>query len=125
MNFYEGTFFTHDGWTGYVFLNNNISFSHEEHLHHGGDLGYGTGSTSYIEGLWNYIKKLFIRIYYIMPRFHLLLYLREIEFRINVSKGDYDNTKRILKDIFKEIYNLNKYEFSEDILEEEEVLLLE
>ena len=123
QNIYEGTRFTHDGWNGYVFLNNNISFTHEEHLHGGGDFGYGTASTSYIEGLWNFIKKMFIRIYYIMPRFHLLLYLREIEFRINVSKGDFDNTKNILKDIFNEIYILNKYDFSNDILEEEEKIL--
>ena len=68
---------------------------------------------------------MFIRIYYIMSRFHLHLYLREIEFKINVSKRENDNTKRILKDIFIEIYNLNKYDFSGDILEEEEILLLE
>ena len=60
-----------------------------------------------------------------LPRFHLVLYLREIEFRINVSKGDYDNTKRILKDIFIEIYNLNQFEFSNVNIEEEKILLLE
>ena len=27
-NFMEGTHFTHDGWTGYNFLNNNINYSH-------------------------------------------------------------------------------------------------
>ena len=123
-NFYEGTHFTHDGWNGYIFLDNNISFTHEEHLHGGGDFGYGSYSTSHIEGLWNYIKKIFIRIYYIMPRFHLLLYLREIEFRINISQGDFNNTKKILKEILYEIYILNKYEFSDDILEEEEIILL-
>ena len=124
-NFYEGTHFTHDGWAGYAFFTNNISFTAEEHIHGGGDFGYGPGSTSYIESLWNYIKKLFIRIYFIMPRFHLILYLREIEFRINVAKLNYDNIKIILKDIFEEIYNLNKFDFSDIIIEEEEILLLE
>lgn len=28
MNFYEGTHFTHDGLSGYVFLNNIINFTH-------------------------------------------------------------------------------------------------
>ena len=51
-----------------------------------------------------------------MPRFHLILYLREIEFRINVAKLNYDNIKIILKDIFEEIYNLNKFDFSDIIL---------
>lgn len=123
-NFYEGTHFTHDGWAGYAFLTNNISFTAEEHIHGGRDFGYGPASTSYIESLWNYIKKLFIRIYFIMPRFHLILYLREIEFRINVAKLNYDNIKIILKDIFEEIYNLNKFDFSDIIIEEEEILLL-
>ena len=59
-----------------------------------------------------------------MPRFHLPLYLREIEFRINISQGDFNNTKKILKEILYEIYILNKYEFSDDILEEEEIILL-
>lgn len=71
---------------------------------------------------------MFIRIYYIMLRFHLILYLREImeiEFRINVAKQDYNNIKRILKDIFEEIYNLNKFDFSDIIIEEEEILLSE
>jgi len=114
-NFYEGTHFAHDGLNGYILLDNNISFTHEEHLHGGEDFVYGSYSTSHIEGLWNYIKKFFIRIYYIMPRFNLLFYLREIEFRINVSKGDFNNTKKILKEILNEIYILNKYEFSYDI----------
>ena len=63
QNFYLGTHFTHDGWNGYAFLNNNIDFIHEEHLYGGGDLGYGNNSTSYIEGLWNLIKKIFNLIY--------------------------------------------------------------
>ena len=37
-NFKEGTHFTHDGWTGYNFLNNNINYTHEAHNHANGDL---------------------------------------------------------------------------------------
>ena len=38
---------------------------------------------------------------------------------------DLHNTKKILKDIFNEIYNLNKFELQSDILEKEEILLLD
>ncbi len=40
-----------------------------------------------------------------MPQFHLLLYLREIEFMINVSKGDYDNTYFHFSEILKNLKN--------------------
>ena len=36
-HFREGTHFTHDVWAGYSFLNNNINYIHETHLHGGGD----------------------------------------------------------------------------------------
>ena len=59
-NFMEGTHFTHDGWAGYNFLNDNINFSHESHFHGGGDFGFGYCSTSYIENMWAFLKKIFI-----------------------------------------------------------------
>ena len=59
-----------------------------------------------------------------MSRFHLFMHLSKIESRINISKGDFNNTKKIFKDIFNEIYILNKYEFSEHILEEEKEIIL-
>ena len=51
-NFMEGTHFTHDGWTGYNFLNNNINYTHDSHNHGNGDY-----STSHIESVWDTLKK--------------------------------------------------------------------
>ena len=55
-NFMEGTHFTHDGWTGYNFLNNNINYTHESHNHGNGDFGEGYHWTSHIESVWGSLK---------------------------------------------------------------------
>ena len=53
-NFKEDTHFTHDGWAGYTFINDNMNYIHESYNHGGGDFGYGYGynSTSHIENMW-------------------------------------------------------------------------
>ena len=56
-NFLEGTHFVHDTWIGYNFLNNNINYTHEIHVHGGGDFGIGYHSTSHIENYWARLKK--------------------------------------------------------------------
>ena len=47
-HFREGTHFTHDGWGGYDFLENDINFTHEPHNHSDGFFGEGERSTSHL-----------------------------------------------------------------------------
>jgi hypothetical protein len=45
-----GSNITHDGWSGYTFLNDeNSVWTYETHIHGAGDFGYGPHSTSHIE----------------------------------------------------------------------------
>lgn len=111
-NFKEGTHFTHDGWSGYTFLNNNINFTHETHIHGGGDFGLGYHSTSHIENLWANLKKTIRSIYGIMPKKDFILYLREAEFRINISKKKSDEKLDILFKIIRDIYEFCNFNFS-------------
>ena len=56
-HFKEGTYFPHDGWSGYDFLFNYINYTHETHNHGAGDFGLDEISTSHIESLCDEIKK--------------------------------------------------------------------
>ena len=110
-NFLEGTHFTHDGWAGYSFLNNNINYSHEVHNHGRGQFGFDYSSTAHIENLWANMKKILITIYGIMPQKNFPLFLRECELRYNLIKCTYDEKINIIKDIFKEVYENCKFVF--------------
>ena len=112
-NFSEGTHFVHDSWPGYNFLNNNLNYTHEIHVHGGGDFGNGLHSSSHIENYWAQFKKLLTRIYGMNPKKNYVLYFREIEFRINMSYKNLEQKKFILKDIFKNLYLENQYSFDE------------
>ena len=83
-NFKEGVHFTHDGWTRYNFLKNNINYSHESHNHERSDFGEGYHSTSHIESLWAYLKKILTTLYSILPGSYFKLFLREAELRYNI-----------------------------------------
>ena len=56
-HFREGIHFTHNGWTGYNFLINNINYNHKIHNHGNGDFWVGYHINSHIEALWTEIKK--------------------------------------------------------------------
>lgn len=47
-HFREGTHFTHDGWSGYNFFNNNINYTHEIHNHGAWVFGLSTHIISHI-----------------------------------------------------------------------------
>ena len=69
-------------------MSNNEDYIHDIHLHGGGDLGYGLNSTSHIESICGQKKAIIKNIYYIIPNKHILLFLREAEFRLkNKSKN--------------------------------------
>jgi len=38
-----------DGWSGYNFLDEMAEYTHDKHIHGGGDFGFGLNSTSHIE----------------------------------------------------------------------------
>ena len=111
QNFLEGTHFTHDGWSGYSFLNNNINYTHETHLHGGGEFGHGLHSTSHIEGVWGNLKKLIVGMYSIIPMNNFNLFLREAELRLNLIKKTNDEKLNNIKLIFKEVYEDCKFDF--------------
>jgi len=94
------------------FLNNNVYYTPETHVHGGGDFGYSFHSTSYIEGLWAEIKKLMMKIYGIIPMNNFIYYLREIEMRILIK--NFNDTKKIetFKYMMKIVYDKCKFKFS-------------
>ena len=111
QNFLEGTHFTHDGWSGYSFLNNNINYTHETHIHGGGEFGYGLHSTSHIESIWANLKKLIVGMYSIIPNKNFNLFLREAELRFNLIKKTKEEKLNNIKLIFKEVYENCQFEF--------------
>ena len=104
-------YFTHDGWYGYNFLNNDTNFTHEIHNHGRGDFGTGKNSTSHIEALWAQIKKELFAIYGIIPMNNFIYFLREIELRVIIKKKIDDEKLNIFcentKTQFVIIVNLN------------------
>lgn len=77
---------------------------HQAHL-----FGIGNHSTAHIENYWAQFKKLMIRIYGLFPKKNYTLYIKEIEFRINMSTKNIEEQKEIVKTIFKNIFELTKY----------------
>ena len=108
-NFKEGTHFTHDGWAGYNFLDNNINYTHERHNHGAVDFGFGAHSTSHIESLWSYLKEIITKIYGITPQKNFILFLKETELRYNLRDKSKDEIFNLLKVYFNDIYTYNKF----------------
>jgi len=85
-NFLEGTHFVHDSWPAYAnFFDNNINYSHETYVHQAHHFGMGSYSNAHIENYWAQLKKLLVRIYGIIPKKNYTLFIKEIEFCINIS----------------------------------------
>lgn len=79
-----------EGWSDYYFLNDNYSvWTHETHVHRGGDFGNGEHSTSHIEQFWGQIKSIIKKfILYFQKLIGFAYYARETEFRYSISKLD-------------------------------------
>ena len=65
----------------------------------------------YIENYWAQLKKLIIRIYCIIPKKIYTLFIKEIEFRINLSYKTLEEKNVSLKNVFKNIYEINNYDY--------------
>ena len=91
-----------DGWMGYMWMNSdNSHYHHIIHSHGAGDFGYGDESTSHIESLWANLKYYIKKMYNMIPNVNFYGFLKESEFRHNISNLN-DNAK--LDAIF-EIFN--------------------
>lgn len=78
----KGNTIISDGWPGYNFLNSEKSgYSHITRIHQGGSFGYCLQSTSHIETVWNIINGKIKSIYHVIPGYHLMNFVKEIEYR--------------------------------------------
>lgn len=73
-------------------------------------MGIGSHSTIHIENYWVKLKRLLIRTYGIIPKKNYTLFVKEIEFCINISDKSRNEQKEILKNIFKNIFEHNQFE---------------
>ena len=65
-------------WEGYNFLNSsNSGYSHITHIHLGGKFGFGVEPTFHIEAIWNIIKRSIKSMYHVIPRTHVIYFVRE------------------------------------------------
>ena len=87
------------GRSGYNFLDSAESgYSHIEHIHHGGNFGYLLQSTSLIEAIWSIIKGKIKTVYHVIPKFLLMRFMKEIEYRYKIRNlKDFDKIKYILE----------------------------
>lgn len=68
-----------------------------------GNWGYGELSTSYIEGIWSYLKTTIKRIYFSIPNKVFYFFLKESEFRYL-----YKNQNKFAKmEIFNKMLKFN------------------
>ena len=104
-----GTKIITDGWQGYSFLDAYDSvWEHETHTHGAGDFGFGICSTSHMEHTWAQLKNIIKSIYNVIPNKNFVLYLRESEFRLKISKfNDVSKKLEILNKLFKLVYETN------------------
>ena len=88
-----------DGRSGYNFLDSAESgYSHIEHIHHEGNFGYLLQSTSLIEAIWSIIKGKIKTVYHVIPKFLLMRFMKEIEYRYKIRNlKDFDKIKDILE----------------------------
>ena len=82
-----GTHLVHDGWVSYTFLDSEDSvYTDEEHNHGAGNFGEDLNSTSYLEGVWSWIKSEIKFLYRIMPHNRYIYSIKESEYKYILSK---------------------------------------
>ena len=81
-----GTEIISDGWLGNSFLDGEESVLEYEPYPWDGDFGNGLSSTSHMEHTWSYFKNEKKPMYNYIPFIIFLLYLREAEYSLRLSK---------------------------------------
>ena len=108
-----GTNVTHDGWGGYICLDDNDSvWTHETHNHGAGDFGSGTHSTSHIESYWSFFKSILKKLYPIFPHKKYIYFIREGEFRTKISGKSKEKIISLLFKMFKIVFEYCEFDFS-------------
>ena len=82
----KGNIIVSDSWGAYRWLDNgNSGYVHSNHTHTLGNFGSGEDSTSHIEQLWAHLKFLIKIINNMIPKNNFIYFLRESEYRRNLS----------------------------------------
>ena len=107
----ENITITTDRWSAYNFLDDS-NYNHEVHIHgpHW-NFGFRLHSTSLIEGILGTLKNKITKIYNCIPADNFILFLREAEFRYNLSKLDDDKKEKTIIDVFEYLYNTANFDF--------------
>ena len=83
----------------------NSRYNHIVHSHADSDFGYGLESISHIESLWANLKYLIKRMYNMIPSSNFYGFLKESEFRHNISNLNNMSKMDAIFDIFNYIAN--------------------
>ena len=104
----KGNIIVSDSWGGYAWLNDeNSGYIHSTHIHAQGNFGNGNDSTSHIEQLWAHLKLIIKKIYNTIPKKNFIYFLRESEFRRNLSFLTYEEQWAAIYDTLNYVKNLN------------------
>ena len=96
-----------DLWDGYMWLGTDGIYHHSVRKFGHSDFGYGYESTSHIESVCGNLKNIIKRIYYPIPNNNFVLFLKEAEFRREIS-GFANNIKwQNFVDIMNYISNID------------------
>ena len=97
-----------DGWAGYRLLDlDNSGYHHVITNHTFGNFGYGIQSSSHIEAIWNILKSKIKSTYYVIPQKNMLHFIREAEFKLNITGKTRAEKIKEFFDSFKCINDLN------------------
>ena len=101
-----GTIIISDGWSGYRILDNAQTsvYEHKVFNHVTGNFDRGQYSISHIEHTWNHIKQEIRQIYGSILNQNFVYFLREAEFRLNISKLSNEDKLKIFRNILKNVY---------------------
>ena len=81
--------------------------------HNGGMKSHNNmGGNLIMAPFWAYLKKILTTLYGILPGSNFKLFLREAELRYNIREKGKDEIISLLSDIFKLIYEKNKFNFN-------------
>jgi len=107
-----------DDFSSYNILTDE-AYLHDIHNHGGGNLEFGTNSTSYVESLWNSLKGKIKNTNHSIPSHNFISFLRESQRKFNNRNKNWEGKIREFFDCYRFIEDvkdspLNKNEFLSD-----------